>query len=117
MSFFLILPLTVLQWESGGLAPWLKYLTQAESNWFQTAHDPDGGNAVNDDDDENDSGAGKKVISLRPPAHTDRLYMSIGQMDVIEVQHPPLPDPRFASRSVPLQYYSSFVVARLIQLR
>ncbi|CAG0914477.1 unnamed protein product [Notodromas monacha] len=75
-------------WEAGGQAPWLKYLEQGEQNWLKTAQDTDV--EISTDID-----AVCEKKTLRPPAHTDRLYMSIGQMDVIEVQHPALPDPKF----------------------
>ncbi|XP_075231403.1 uncharacterized protein LOC142330179 isoform X2 [Lycorma delicatula] len=51
----------------GGLAPWLKYLTEAQNalSEAQTEHD-----------------------FRRPPEDTDKLYMSIGDEGIIEVAHP-----------------------------
>lgn len=48
-----------------GSSPWLRYLTEAEQSL-----------------------AAQEMSFQRPSADTDRLYMSIGGSDVIQVTHP-----------------------------
>lgn len=64
------------QYQGAGDCPWYEYMAE--------------GRSVLEEQNEHNFG--------RPSAETDKLYMSIGEKDVIEVHHPSAPDDVDANR-------------------